>query len=88
MVISKVYFVYFPGRKICQGIRIKMKILLDEYALTILINRAAAELFCFKTVKTYTTQDKHTKYCETCGLVGFRNTLCCILCFVIIKDIQ
>jgi len=31
------------------------EILLDEYAITILIHREAAEIFCYKTVKTYTT---------------------------------
>jgi hypothetical protein len=44
------------------------EILMDEYAITILIHRAAKELFCFKTVKMYTTEDEHTKCCELAGL--------------------
>jgi hypothetical protein len=55
------------------------EILLDEYAITILIHRAAAELFCFKTVKIYTTQHKHTKCCEPAGLFVF-GTHCVVSC--------
>lgn len=46
------------------------EILLDEHAITIPIHRAA-ELFCFKTVKIYTTQDKNSKSCELAGLFVF-----------------
>ena len=44
------------------------EILMYEYVITTLIHRAAAELFCFKSVKTNTTQNEHTKYCELAGL--------------------
>jgi hypothetical protein len=44
------------------------EIRLDEYAITILIQRSAAQLFCFKIVKIYTTQDKYALCCEPASL--------------------
>jgi len=57
------------------------EILLDEYAITTLIQKAADELFCFKTVKIYTTQDKHTKCCELAGLFVLRTH--CVVSYVL-----
>jgi hypothetical protein len=55
------------------------EIILDEYAITTLIQKAAEELLCFRTVKIYTTQDIHTKCCELAGLFVLQ-THCVVSC--------